>query len=90
MKKGSQIIYVPKHARYDITHPDVEEGFVMSVNRAGAFCRYWNTLNRLELRTKSTSELTPFAYLVEQTYPFSHDQDFVDRIIKAIEVESLQ
>jgi hypothetical protein len=90
MKKGTQIIYVPAHAEGDLTHPDIEEGFVMSVHKAGAFCRYWNTLNRLELRTKSTSELTPFLYLREQTPPFTHTQKHVNKTILAIELESLQ
>lgn len=65
MKQGTQIAYIPNHAEGNITHPDVEFGFVSS-ERAGAhFCRYWRKGHPGELRTLANSELTPTENLIE-------------------------
>ena len=62
---GTQIAYVPLHAGDgNLSHPDVEFGFVTSQASDGTshFCRYWtkrSTMTHLELRTLSNSERTP-------------------------------
>ena len=62
--RGMQIAYIPTHCNGDITHPDVELGFVTSVRGEYAFCRYWSKFSEGELRTKANSELTPKYLLV--------------------------
>jgi hypothetical protein len=64
MYRGSQIAYIPNHAKDTegkaiLTHPDIEYGFINSFNSEGKpFCRYWNKNIPTELRTKANSELT--------------------------------
>ena len=85
MKKGTQIAYIPSHAKGDIEHPDVEFGFVMSESRGSAyFCRYWLKGKPGDLRSVANSELTPSDCLVEHE---SVNQAFVDAYIQAIEEE---
>ena len=55
-ERGQQIAYVPMHAAGDLTHPDVEFGFVTSVRGDTVFCRYWSKHSLGELRTKANSE----------------------------------
>ena len=72
MKPGTQIAYLPDHARGDLTHPDVEFGFVTSQHpsQPAHFCRYWFKHLRGRLRTITNSELTPDANLIEhESYP---------------------
>ena len=83
LTKGTQIIYVPNHAD-DINHPDCEDGFVTSVGRAGAFCRYWSNINPGHLRTMANSELTPFKNLVIRDTCL---QSKVDKCLRIIEDE---
>jgi hypothetical protein len=64
LQRGTQIIYVPAHAKNDIHHPDCESGFVTSVSGSIAFCRYWSQYSPGELRTKAGSERTPIDSLV--------------------------
>jgi hypothetical protein len=69
MKKGTQIAYVPTHAKGDprgLKHPSVEFGFVMSESPRGVghFCRYWLKGKLGQLRTTANSELTPTDNLV--------------------------
>lgn len=64
LKRGTQIIYVPSHAKGDCEHPDAETGFVTSVRGSDAFCRYWSKWHPGELRTKANSELTPTQHLI--------------------------
>lgn len=59
MERGTQIAYIPHHANGDVTHPDVEFGFVTSVGKGVAFCRYWSRHRLDELRTTANSEATP-------------------------------
>lgn len=59
LKRGDQIIYVPRHAKGDTDHPNCERGFVTSVRGDNAFCRYWRKRLPFELRTTANSELTP-------------------------------
>lgn len=59
----TQIAYVPTHANGNLSHQNVEFGFVTSVTAHGAFCRYWNKA-KTDLRTKANSELTPFENIV--------------------------
>jgi hypothetical protein len=82
MEKGTQILYVPQHARGDSDHPSVEEGFVMSVQGGMAFCRYWSGRGGQTLRTKLNREATPIRNLVVKD---THSQKAVDRKIAMIE-----
>lgn len=68
--RGQQVAYVPMHVppkdgQPDLTHPDVQFGFVTSgPNATGAyFVRYWNQKGT-DLRTKSCSECTDADMLV--------------------------
>lgn len=67
--KGDQITYVPMHARGNLNHIDVEDGFVTSVNRSSntVFCRYWRkeSINH-ELRTKANSEGCSPEFLIKR------------------------
>lgn len=83
LQKGTQIIYVPNHAD-GIDHPDCEKGFVTTVGRRGAFCRYWSKHDLGKLRTMANSELTPFDTLVIKN---THLQCVVDRLLRMIEDE---
>ena len=62
-KRGDQIAYVPSHADGDLSHPDVEFGFVTSEHPNGedCWCRYFREVKDLEpqLRTVANSERTP-------------------------------
>ena len=79
-ERGVQIIYKPLHV-CGTDDPDCEPGFVMSVDRDGAFCRYWSKQNLKELRTIANSEKTPFDLLVIED---TRSQFEVDRMIKLI------
>ena len=89
MKKGTQIIYIPRHVKViegqEEMHPGVELGFVFGkpgLLRTSVFCRYWSKHSPNELRTKSCSELTPIdCILIKDTRP----QEVVDKVIKKIE-----
>jgi len=81
MEQGTQIAYIPRHAKGDIQHRDVEFGFVVKEQGNSHFCRYWSRINPGELRTTSCSELTPTANLVEhKTYP----QHVIDHWLKRL------
>jgi len=45
LKQGTQIIYVPMHAKEEINHPDCEAGFVTSVTAQDG-CRVRNVIPR--------------------------------------------
>ena len=81
MRPGTQIAYIPYHAKGDVKHPDVEFGFVVSEQGNCHFCRYWRRGHLGELRTLANSELTPSACLVEHT---SVPQGLVDVLLKGI------
>lgn len=85
LKLGTQIAYVPNHVDGDVTHPDVQYGFVSIVTQSGAFYRYWLPKRYWmgsipSLRTKANSELTPFDNIL--VYAFV-DQKYVNEAIKA-------
>jgi len=80
---GTQIIYVPNHAD-GIDHPDSQRGFVTSMTKHGAFCRYWNKHNPEKLRTMANSELTPFDNLVIKD---THSQGEVNKWLRWIRDE---
>lgn len=65
MQPGTQILHVPTHADNDLSHPDVECGFVTSIRGDVAFCRYWRK-DLVDLRTKSCSEGIPIDLIVVQ------------------------
>jgi len=64
MKRGTQIAYIPDRAEGNLKHPDVEFGFVTSLHKEFAFCRYWSK-HHGGLRTLANSEATPLRNLVE-------------------------
>jgi hypothetical protein len=39
--EGETVLYVPRHAQGDITHPDCEHGVVSSQNGESVFVRYY-------------------------------------------------
>lgn len=58
LKVGTQIIYVPNHVKVaDIMHTDIQFGFVTSVKKDAAFCRFYSTYDMTTLRTTLCSEL---------------------------------
>lgn len=62
LKRGTQVAYIPQHAKFDIKHSDVEFGFITSgPNKEGDyFCRYFiKGKEGKVLRTAANSELTP-------------------------------
>ena len=85
--KGTQVIYIPTHAGGYARHPDVEIGFVTSLDDDGdtAFCRYWSKSSPAELRTKANSEATSL-FLLERPMPDQlKPQEIVDRLLTEIE-----
>ena len=83
MKTGTQVACVPHHANGDLTHPDVEFGFVMcEAGEHDHFCRYWKKDKPGVLRTVANSERTPNDCLVEYK---SVDQTVVVLAIMLIE-----
>jgi hypothetical protein len=83
MNKGTQIAYIPHHAHGDISHPDVEFGFVMKKHGDCHYCRFWRKGNLGELRTIANSECAPTENLSEYK---SVSQDIVDNFIRLIEI----
>jgi hypothetical protein len=86
LMRGDQIAYIPMHANGDITHKDVQFGFVTtnSPTLKAAYCRYWLSVdpeskNCLVLRTKANSELTPYECL---EYKFSVSAHHVTDALK--------
>lgn len=82
LKPGTQIIYTPMHVNR-LYHPDIEKGFVTSITKNGAFCRYWSN-SHPGLRTMANSELTSFEAL---TIKNTHRQEEVDKLLKSFEEE---
>jgi len=66
VNRGTQVLYVPLHAKGRLTHPDCEYGFVVSECEDCHYVRYWGKGQLGELRTLATSELTPTDLLVER------------------------
>ena len=66
LEPGDQVAYIPRHACGDITHHDVELGFVVKVHPGGEHVsvRYWRHGHPGELRTVGNSEVTPIGQLV--------------------------
>lgn len=56
--EGTQVIYVPNHllSNPDILNPEILFGFVTSVRKRTAFCRFYDKNNLQSLRTISCSE----------------------------------
>lgn len=88
IRKGSQVIYVPRHAAGDVNHPDCEKGFVTSLSPAGtvAFCRYFYNAKYGahcgQLRTTANSEATPIEMLVERNHRMQSDINDLLRLIE--------
>ena len=81
LKRGTQIIYVPSHAKHVEDHPDCERGFVMTDKGDTVFCRYFSRLHHLELRTVANSESTSKRDLVVRD---TTDQKNIDTWVKNI------
>ena len=78
--KGTQIIYVPDHAKGNIEHPDCEMGFVTNADTHNGFvfCRYWSKHFLGELRTAANSELTPIAnIMIHDSFPQQRIDDAI-------------
>lgn len=81
-KPGQQIAYIPSHANENINHPDVEFGFVTSVNDSYVFCRFFRNRGSNELRTMANSE----ACRPEDLIPFEHHkQGEINILLKGIQ-----
>lgn len=67
MKRGTQVAYVPLHTGGDLSHPDVEFGFVTRMNTEDQthMCRFWRKGEPGQLRTVANSELCYDYSLVE-------------------------
>jgi hypothetical protein len=78
LKRGTQIAYVPLHAKNNIGHPDVQFGFVTSVRGDTVFCRYWSKSHH-GLRTTANSEGAYKNMIVEYT---SRPQEDVIRTLE--------
>lgn len=84
IRRGTQVAYIPSHADGDITHANVEFGFVTSVREdiGIVFCRYWSQQDPNQLRTRANSEATPLDNIVLHTL---HPQEKIDRLLGQIE-----
>ena len=87
LERGTQILYVPTHANGRLNHPNVEEGFVTSVQGIRVFCRYWSKDESGALCTKDNSELTAITNLVIRK---SHLQSDVEYWLSIIDAEERQ
>ena len=78
-ERGDQIAYIPRHAKGDINHPDVEYGFVTSVRGNMVFCRFWYNVrggrHQGELRTTANSQSVRRELLVRRDYKPQEDVD---------------
>ena len=87
IKRGMQIVYVPRHALGDMYHPDAERGFVTSIKDNVAFCRYWHNGKvgeKVGLRTTANSEATHIDDLVLHD---SRPQFVINKLLEAIEAD---
>ena len=82
--KGTQIAYIPSHAKGKIGHKDVQFGFVTSKTQNGAFCRYFRKDGKA-LRTTANSELTPWDCLVIVGH---HTPGEIHLLLKGIDEET--
>lgn len=82
IERGTQIAYIPRHAKGDINHPGVEFGFVTTKMSYGAFCRFWNKDGK-SLRTTANSELVGEFSLL--TIHISHPQEEIKNLLVEIE-----
>ena len=87
MKAGTQIIYVPLHAKGDIHHGDCQAGFVTSVKGDVAYCRYWSKYSLGELRNKACSERCDISRLVVQN---TVDQRIIDEMLPELREQARQ
>jgi hypothetical protein len=86
MVRGTQIARIPSHANNNVTHPDVEFGFITKSGPAYSFCRYWLRGKPGVLRTASRSESTSNTMLVEYK---SVPQEIVQATIREINLKEL-
>lgn len=83
MQRGTQIIYVPIHAKGDLNHPDCEPGFITSKAGSSYYCRFWKK-GSTELRTKIYSERCDISSLVEKdTVPQIRVEQALERYCKS-------
>lgn len=90
---GTQVLYVPTHASADVTHKDVEAGFITSlrvgVDKPFAFVRYFWGPKRAEheydLRTKNNGEATDLWHLVLRQH---RDQTRINEMTRKVLMEA--
>ena len=86
MEAGTQVAYIPEHAKGDIHHRDVQYGFVTSQSERmeSHFVRYWAREEEgFVLRTTANSELTPDRLLVKHKIVMQERVDKLLALIKA-------
>lgn len=54
-KPGDHVLYIPRYAHGDISHPDCEHGIVSSKNEVNVFVRYYYKLGGLRENGQATS-----------------------------------
>lgn len=69
LEPGTQIAYVPRHAKGDVNHPDADWGFIQEQRGASALCRFWAKDRKHkhqigDLRTKANAESASLSDLV--------------------------
>lgn len=90
---GTQVFCVPTHASADVTHKDVQAGFITSlrvgVDKPFAFVRYFWGPERAEheydLRTKHNGESTDLWHLVLRQH---RDQNRIDEMTARLLMEA--
>ena len=81
---GTQIAYVPSHAKGDVNHPDADWGFVQEQREDSCLCRFWSK-NRQhqrqigDMRTKANAESAQKRDLI----PHQHcRQELIDNFLR--------
>jgi hypothetical protein len=87
---GTQVLYIPMHAGEDVTHDDVEEGFITSMRDNGthrfAFVRFFLERGKgLELRSRDSSVSCDLWSLA---LGGDRDQAFVDKLAQKCLMQS--
>lgn len=85
LRPGTQILYVPDHAKGNLSHQDVEKGFVEFIRPelGMAFCRYYSKYDEKELRTKANAERSPIRNIVIKDHRPQNEVD--DELLKIVE-----
>ena len=73
LEPGTQVAYVPTHAKGDLSHPDADWGFVQEQRGDTALCRFWSKSRQHkhqigDLRTKANAESASLSDLVRHPH----------------------